>query len=292
MSVLSSRALHLPTQSTDASEESATTQKPSDYTVLLLTLYFPILVPMKTTSCVWGLLGLLLLGSYLPASAAEFSRYASILERRPFGAMTTVPEVSTAPVVTLAVPPAFVKDLRMCAITESPAGVRVGFVNIRAKPPRPYYLYVGDSEDGIELVDADYLKEGALLRKDSEQFWLNMGGGDPAGATASQPTSRSRLRSPSTSKRIARPPGRDSSKGVSTPSSNSYAERRRRRLAEMRKRASESRKESEVDVEKRLQQYQMELIRKGLTPLPIPLTKETDDQLVREGVLPAVSSVE
>jgi hypothetical protein len=256
------------------------------FVLLLFTLCFSILVPMKTTSCAWGLIALLLLGSYLPASAAEFSRYASIIERRPFGAMASVPEVSAPPVVTLAAPPAFLKDLRMCAITESPAGVRVGFVNIRARPPQPYYLYVGDSEDGIELVDADYLKEGALLRKDAEQFWLNMGGGEPAGATGSQPAS------PSTTKRIATIPGRDSSKGVSTPSSNSYADRRRRRLAEMRKRASKSRKESEVDVEKRLQQYQMELIRKGLTPLPIPLTKETDDQLVREGVLPAVGPVE
>jgi hypothetical protein len=260
--------------------------------MLLLTLYFPILVPMKTTSCAWGLIALLLLVSYLPASAAEFSRYASIIERRPFGAMASVPEVSAPAVVTLAAPPAFLKDLRMCAITESPAGVRVGFVNIRARPPQPYYLYVGDSEDGIELVDADYLKEGALLRKDAEQYWLNMRGGEPAGATGSQPASRSRLRSPSTSKRSATPPGRDRSKGVSTHSPNSYAGRRHRRLAEMRKRASKSRKASEVDVEKRLQQYQMELIRKGLTPLPIPLTEETDDQLVREGVLPAVSSVE
>jgi hypothetical protein len=40
------------------------------------------------------------------------------------------------------------------------------------------------------------------------------------------------------------------------------------------------------DIEKNLQQYQMDLIRKGAKPLPIPLTQEMDDQLVKEGVLP------
>lgn len=40
------------------------------------------------------------------------------------------------------------------------------------------------------------------------------------------------------------------------------------------------------DMEHRLQEYQKELIKQGLPPLPIPLTPETDAQLVREGVLP------
>ncbi len=35
-----------------------------------------------------------------------------------------------------------------------------------------------------------------------------------------------------------------------------------------------------------LRQYQMDLIRKGRAPLPIPLTQEMDEQLVKEGVLP------
>ena len=41
---------------------------------------------------------------------------------------------------------------------------------------------------------------------------------------------------------------------------------------------------------KGVREYQMELIRKGLKPLPIPLTTEMDDQLVREGVLPPVEA--
>jgi hypothetical protein len=44
---------------------------------------------------------------------------------------------------------------------------------------------------------------------------------------------------------------------------------------------------TEEEIARLLQEYQKELIRKGMTPLPIPLTAETDRQLVEEGFLPA-----
>jgi hypothetical protein len=44
---------------------------------------------------------------------------------------------------------------------------------------------------------------------------------------------------------------------------------------------------SAEEVSALLQEYQKELIRSGQTPLPIPLTPETDRQLVEEGILPA-----
>ena len=37
---------------------------------------------------------------------------------------------------------------------------------------------------------------------------------------------------------------------------------------------------------KKLQEYQVKAIREGRQPLPIPLTQEADDQLVKEGLLP------
>ena len=64
---------------------------------------------------------------------------------------------------------------------------------------------------------------------------------------------------------------------------STYAERRRQRIEDMRKRAQESRNLSEEEVEKRLREYQMKLIREGKTPLPIPLTEEMKAQLVKEG---------
>ena len=39
------------------------------------------------------------------------------------------------------------------------------------------------------------------------------------------------------------------------------------------------------EIRANLQEYQMEVIRQGMPPLPIPLTQEMDDQLVAEGVL-------
>jgi len=43
--------------------------------------------------------------------------------------------------------------------------------------------------------------------------------------------------------------------------------------------------------EKSLKEYQMRMIREGKPPLPIPLTREMDDQLVKEGVLPPLEPV-
>lgn len=64
----------------------------------------------------------------------------------------------------------------------------------------------------------------------------------------------------------------------------SYADRRRQRFEDMRKRAQESRNLSEEEVEKRLLDYQMKLIREGKTPMPIPITEEMKAQLVKEGI--------
>lgn len=219
--------------------------------------------------------------------AVDFSRYAPILERRPFsspvveGADTPAP-----PPVTAEAPPAFVQQLRMVAITESPAGVRAGFVNLSEKA-KTYFLYVGDtSEDGILLVEADFDRERALLRKDSEQYWLAMG---EATAPSADP-------SPSPPQPTRVPRGVQRPTAVVEPASGesanagtiSYADRRRQRIEEMRLRAQESRNLSEEEVEKRLREYQMKLIREGKTPLPIPITEEMDAQLVKEGILPAV----
>lgn len=227
--------------------------------------------------------------------AVDFSRYALILERRPFSSPAGGEEAP--PPVTVTAPPEFVKDLRMVAVTESPAGVRVGFVNINQKPPKPYYLYVGDTEDGILLAEADYDAERALVRKDGQQYWMNMGAGADAGGVSepapAQPKASVRSRMPLVASPgiVRSPPGAASTSAppetIAPPgTAASYAERRRQRLEEMRLRTQESRNLSEEEVEKRLREYQMKLIREGKTPLPIPITEEMDAQLVKEGILP------
>lgn len=227
---------------------------------------------------------IVVMAAVISRAAVDFSRYAPILERRPFsGPEATEPDKNET-AVTVDKPPAFVQHLRMVAITESPAGVRVGFVNIREKPPKTYFLFVGDrSDDGILLAEADYDRERALLRKAGEQYWLSMGEATASAAetVANAPSSR----------RGRRPRIRSTKPGSNQDDikkrAMSYAERRRKRIEEMRKRAKESRKLSEEQVEARLREYQMKLIREGKTPLPIPITEEMDAQLVEEGILPA-----
>ena len=69
----------------------------------------------------------------------------------------------------------------------------------------------------------------------------------------------------------------------------SYAERRRQRMLERQKPVEVPKPMySGEELEKHLQNYQMEVIRQGLPPLPVQLTADRDAQLVSEGFLPPV----
>jgi len=211
-----------------------------------------------------------LAASLSPAAVRqEFSRYMVILDREPFGASAVLPE---APAVSaVSVEQSFVKDLRMCAITDTEIGVRVGLVSLKGKPPKSYYLRIGASEDGIELVDADFEKLGALLRKGKEERWIYMDG-NPGEITS--PAKKIVSRGP--------PP---------LPRRLSYRERLRERReaatqALLRQRKQGAGKLANRDMKKQIDRYQLEAVRSGKRPLPIPLSKEVDDQLVKEGVLP------
>ena len=70
----------------------------------------------------------------------------------------------------------------------------------------------------------------------------------------------------------------------------SYAERRRLRMLERQKPVEIPKPiYTGAELEKHLQEYQMEVIRGGsLPPLPVQLSPENDAKLVAEGVLPPV----
>jgi hypothetical protein len=125
----------------------------------------------------------------------------------------------------------------------------------------------GDGFDGIELVDVDYDAETAWLRKDGEEVTLKMGAGAQV-LTSSQVQDRVKQ----TEERRM-----------------SYAERRRQRqLANQRPKEVPKPVYSGAELEEHLQNYQMEVLRQGLPPLPVTLTPDRDAQLVAEGVLPPV----
>ena len=213
---------------------------------------------------------------------SDFSRYQVILDREPFGKPPPVPVVRPAPgpvVPPAPLTPPFVRDLKMCAVTESDGKLRVGLIDIKSKPEKTYLLYVGESTgDGIELVEADYEEEKALLRRGEEEHWIYMSGAAESVGGAPTPAGAA----------VAAP--RAAIISASRPAGDSYAARMRARREALvaRQRAAVQPKLSGEELKEHLQKYQMDLIRKGMPPLPMALTKEMDDQLVSEGVLPSL----
>ena len=198
---------------------------------------------------------------------ASFDRYQIILDRKPFGAAPP-PE----PVVAPTVPPeqSFARTIRMSAIVEQDDGsIQVGFFD--SSNNQSFFLTEGASENGIELVSADYENEEAILRKGSETILLKLASSELQSLTPQQQQERM------------------GGGGDSAPTARrmSYAERRAAR-EKARHEAPPQPKYTGEELEQHLQEYQMEVIRQGLPPLPIPLTPEMDDQLVNEGVLPPV----
>ncbi len=194
----------------------------------------------------------------------NFGRYEVILNRRPFGEAPSEAELAAArPVVPAG--PSFADSLQLCAITAGGGAIRVGFLDVKTKPPKTYFLFVGESEDGIEVVDADYDAETALLRKAGEERTLRMSHGSTSYAAGNdvQPS----LRKSHVMKKNAR------------------AERLRKLRQRQFERTPLLKGE---ELEEHVRAYNMDLIRAGGemgVPLPIALTHEEDEQLVAEGVL-------
>ena len=211
------------------------------------------------------ILGLALFFSAAAAWAepqASFDRYQPILDRKPFGNPPVAP-----PEPEVVIPPeqSFARTIRMSALVEQDDGtIRVGLIDSQSN--KSYLLAEGETENGIELVSADYENEEAVLRKGSEMAVIKLSSGEIQALSPQQ--QQDRMNAP-------------------RPQRMSYAERRAAR-EQARREAPPQPKYTGEELEKHLQEYQMEVIRNGLPPLPIPLTPEMDDQLVREGVLPPV----
>ena len=212
------------------------------------------------------------LGAWLLAQSAAaaptpfpFERYQVILDRKPFGALPA-PEVVTAPTPQAE---SFAKSLRLSTIIELDDGsIKVGFVDTRSN--RSYLMAAGESLDGIEVISANWKDEEAVLRQGEDMALIKLGTGEtralapggqrtPTGAQAAAP-------------QITRP---------------TWEERRRARAAlQPPPEPPPQPKYSGEELTKHLQEYQLEVIRQGLPPLPLPLTPEMDARLVSEGVLP------
>lgn len=214
---------------------------------------------------------LLVLGALLPLGAGAatprtFADYEIILERKPFG---TPPERAPEPERVIPVHESFAAQMVLSGIFELDDGnLRVAVVD---KKDNSYFtLMVGEKGDsGIELLDVDYDKEEAVLKKGEEVVVLRMSG---ASGTQVLTTMERQDRMKQAEERRL-----------------SYAERRRQRQLERQKPVEVPKPiYSGEELERHLQNYQMEVIRQGLPPLPVQLTPERDAQLVAEGFLPPV----
>lgn len=206
-------------------------------------------------------------GAAVPAPR-PFEDYQIILDRKPFGAP---PDASQEPERVVPVSESFAASLQLSGIYELADGnLRVAITD--KKDSSYFTLVVGEKNAalGIELVDADYEGEKATLQKDEQVVVLSMNdvsGGQVLSATEGQ-------------ERVKQ----------AEEHRTSYAERRRLRMLERQKPVEIPKPMyTGEELEKHLQEYQMEVIRDGnLPPLPVQLTPENDAKLVAEGVLPPV----
>jgi len=212
--------------------------------------------------------------SICTAITEDFSRYQKIIDRQPFGVvMIDSSQQTNAPV---AAGDLFTKTLKMVAIKLDRNGkIRVGFINLAGN--KSYYLSVGEvSNDGIEVLDADFQMEAALLKKDGQLGHIYMNGSQlKSSGVPDELVAMANASAPSLSSKSKKVMG--------------YFDRMNKRMEDRKKEIDRKIAETPLltpeELETHLNNYQMEVIRQGLPALPIPLTKEMDDQLVAEGVL-------
>ena len=198
----------------------------------------------------------LLFSAALSMAADEgFKRYQLILDKKPFGQ-----EPPEADMVQIPITQSFARNLRLSMLFEGADGdVRAGVIDSGNK--KNYILRKGQEEDGLELVEADLKASEAMVRKGNEVALFKLESGEIEPLSKSQQAVRK----------------------------SSYEDRRRGRTEPQQPAQPQQPVQpilSGAALEKHLQNVQMDAIRNGLPPLPLPLTPEMDAQLVREGVLP------
>ena len=212
----------------------------------------------------WGLCAA---GAVAPRELS-FERYQVILDRQPFGLglSTTAAETSASPAV-VAAPGGEALGLRACSLVMIEGeGPRAGLVEV--KGGKSYLLSPGETIDGIRLVSVDMNEEQIVIQRGTEMAVLKLKEASPA---ERRPTaSGSSLTRPTLTRSVTIGNTPAAAPPAPTPAPSPPAPPRLQG----------------EELQRHLQQYQMEVIRKGLPPLPIPLTPEMDRQLVQEGVLP------
>ncbi|MDH3346338.1 MAG: hypothetical protein OEL75_04060, partial [Kiritimatiellaceae bacterium] len=127
---------------------------------------------------------------YSQANDTGFARYQIIIDKRPFGEEPP----DEAETVQVPLNESFARNLRLSMLFEGAGGdLRVGFIDSSQKG-KSYSLKVGESDDGIELVDIDINADEALLKKGNEVVLFKLKAA-PEPLTPSKQASRNKSRS-------------------------------------------------------------------------------------------------
>jgi len=210
----------------------------------------------------------------MTAMAADYSRerYDVIVDRSPFGedsTLLTADELQDQKAAALAAATAerMEKEMRLCYLLETESGeIRAGFQNLKAQKgdPKSVMLMVGESYNGMKLSDVDLMNSSATLMLNGSRVTFEL-------RKAAPPPKKAAPAAPAQPQRRFGGGFRRTEPPKKPPEPELSPEEQARKREEVRE---------------NLRQYQMEVIRSGMPPLPIPLTQEMDDQLVAEGVLP------
>ncbi len=221
------------------------------------------------------LLALSLIGCSVAALAdvtpVTFDRYQIIIDRAPFGALPPPASAQAAP--SGPPPPGFADSLRLAMIVEDDdtGEKRIGFVDKRNN--RSYTMTVGDPpQDNITVVSVDFAKDEAVLQQGTEMALLKLSSGTAQKIEGGKPVAG----------------------GAPVPPSPTLSYQDRKRMRDLANQPKPPQAPPEPpkarltgeELTKHLSEYKLEVIRQGLPALPIPLTPEEDDKLVKEGVLP------
>ncbi len=194
-------------------------------------------------------------------------RYDVIVDRSPFGADPLVMgESELSEKNATEASKAAEKELRLCFLLESQEGeIRAGFENKTAKPgdPKNVMLMVGESFRGMKLLNIDLINSSATLDRRGSKVTFELTKGVASASARKAPGQSTRRFGGGFRRQPTKAPAKPAAPALSPDEQ------------------SKKRKEIRDD----LRQYQMEVIRAGMPPLPIPLTQEMDDQLVTEGIL-------
>jgi hypothetical protein len=235
---------------------------------------------------------------------ADFARYQVIVDKNLFGE----PVEPTPPPAAQQPPPqqvrSFADSLRISGVIQERDGAWVALVDVGSNPNKSSLTKVGEENpDGVMVVSADVEGGKVLVKKGDEEKLLSL----EQPSTAPQTPPRSSVPGPHGFTRTPLPVPAPATHTVNTSasatSSTTLAERlKARREALERAKAAVTSPPPPVAVAptnisadvtpqermKKLREYNLELIRargaKG-PPLPIQLTPEEDEQLVKEGVL-------